>query len=190
MPRLFVAVDLDEHTCRAVAAITDRVAHRFRGDPRVRRVTWVRTEHLHLTLRFLGDVDEQNVSRVRSALGTPLTSAAFDVSFEGLGMFPAAGLPHVLWLGVREGEPELQVVHREVQDRLGSAGISRDREPLRPHLTLGRFRNPRGRPDLQAIDAGNTRAGPSRIDHVTVYESRLSAGGPTHTVLARAKLNS
>ena len=111
---MFVAVDLDERTRAAVAEIITRLAQRLRYDSRAGRITWVRTEHLHLTLRFLGDVEDARVPSVQEAVGAPLTTAGFDLSFEGVGMFPPAGRPRVVWLGAKDGRSELESLYREV----------------------------------------------------------------------------
>jgi 2'-5' RNA ligase len=186
MRRLFVAVDLDEPTRAAVAEIVTRLVRRLGDDREAGRIAWVRPEHLHLTLRFLGDVEEARVAAVQQAIVTPLTVVEFSLSFEGLGMFPPAGRPRVVWLGVKDGRAELESLCREVERRLHSSGGLPEPRPFQPHLTLGRFRNATRRPDIEAIRVGSGSVGPCRVDRVTLYESRLSSTGPTYAVVAHA----
>jgi len=186
--RLFVAVDLDDRARSAVAGIISTLAGRLRHDRLAGRITWVREEHLHLTLRFLGDVEEARVPAIREAISAPLMAVGFDVLLEGLGMFPPAGRARVIWLGVKSGRAELESLSREVEDRLHAAAVPREARPFQAHLTLGRFRDATGRPDLEASGLGKAPVGPCRVDHVTLYESRLSGTGPMYAVVAQAMM--
>jgi RNA 2',3'-cyclic 3'-phosphodiesterase len=186
MARLFVAVDIDERARSAIAEISRGLAHHLRREPGAGRITWVRPEHLHLTVRFLGEVEQRRIDPLQGAFIEPLTTADFDLSFQGLGMFPAAGRPRVVWLGIRDGRPELERLGREVDERLRAAGVAPEDRSFRAHLTLGRFRNATRRPAIDAADVGTPAIGPCRIDRVTLYESQLSTAGPRYTPLAQA----
>lgn len=129
------------------------------------------------------DIDEATRERrIRRTLADPIRVAPFDVTFEGLGAFPERGSPRVLWLGIREGLASL----RHLYTALDPAATG----PYTPHLTLARFRSPTriGRAFLAGILTNRAVAGPSRIDRVTLYESRLSPGGPAYVPLAEAPL--
>lgn len=97
--RLFIAVDIDEATREQVG----RISMGLREGIGYTKASWVRPERMHLTLDFLGNADADLERRARHALAHPITEAPFDVSFEGLGLFPERGSPRVLWLGVGEG---------------------------------------------------------------------------------------
>jgi 2'-5' RNA ligase len=112
--------------------------------------------------------------------------AAFVLTFEGLGCFPARGSPRVLWLGVGDGVAELRRLQKGLERALGvSPGHE---ESFTPHLTLARFRDRVPRAKLAQIADIRAYAGPSRIDRVTLYESRLSPTGPAYLPLAHAPL--
>jgi 2'-5' RNA ligase len=198
--RLFLAVDIDDATREQVGRISAELRERMGARA---RASWVHPDRLHLTLQFFGDADEVVEQRVRVALDTPIPQRPFELSFRGLGFFPQRGSPRVLWLGIHAGVAEL----RRVQEILAGRGLSgaapraqdagraeEDRhttvhdQGFTPHLTLARFRErvPRARiDDLQRISAS---AGPSRIDRVTLYESRLSPKGPAYLGVAEASL--
>jgi RNA 2',3'-cyclic 3'-phosphodiesterase len=184
--RLFCAVDVDERTRSAVAAIGEAIAGLLRRGPGAGRVAWVRPEHLHLTVRFLGDVREERVEAVCRAMAEPLSEVAFDLTLEGLGVFPPAGRPRVVWLGVAGGKPALERLAREVDRRLEGIGIPSDGRPFQAHLTLGRFRSAGTRLAVDGALAEAVKAGPCLIDRVTLYESDLSSSGPRYTALAHA----
>lgn len=181
--RLFVAVDIDEATRAQVERIAAVV--RTAVEPHA-KASWVRPDRMHLTLHFLGDVDAAMEDRVRDALAHPLPDAAFAITFDRLGFFPARGSPRVLWLGIRDGLEPLRRVHHALAERLG---IKPDRDgPYTPHLTLARVRDRISRARLGEIGRIQASAGPSTIDRVTLYESRLSPAGPTYLPLAAAHL--
>lgn len=184
--RLFIAVDIDEATRdqigRISASLQEAIAKRTKA-------SWVRPDRMHLTLHFFGSADPALEERARAALAHPISEAPFDLSFHGLGFFPERGSPRVLWLGIRDGLAEL----RRIQTALTGRDLSRAlpepaNEPFTPHLTLARFRDRVSRPKLAEIAGIPASAGPSRIDRVTLYESRLSPAGPTYLPLAQAPL--
>jgi 2'-5' RNA ligase len=185
--RLFAAIDLDERARLAVAAVQAALHPAFERDA----LRWIRPEQMHLTLVFLGAVSRDQVERISAAMDDPVEQAPFDLVLQGLGMFPPRGAPRALWIGLREGESQLQELHREIDRRWKRAGADPGSGPFRPHLTLARFRRPRPG-DRHAI---SDRSAPKhgvrlRVGHVTLYESVLSSGPPRYTPLARATLNS
>ena len=101
-------------------------------------------EKIHLTLKFLGDVAEDDLGMVTQAL-EPLRARheAFDVSTSGFGAFPSERRARILWVGVTEGSGPLRALAQDVEDLLEPAGFEREGRPYVPHLTLGRSR---GRP--------------------------------------------
>ena len=182
---MFVAVDLDEATRGTV----DELSRIVRQDSRLQhtgRASWVSKDRMHLTLYFAADADSLAERRVLDALADTIPQAPFSLSFHGLGFFPERGAPRVLWLGIGEGLDQLRAVHREISRRLEPG--KRAHEPFHPHLTLARFRDRVAREQLAEITAFPATAGPSPIDRVTLYESRLSPKGPTYTAVAAAPL--
>ena len=186
MKRLFVAVDLDERTRAEIAEVSSALRPSVASSLGRARITWVHADRLHLTLEFLGEVDEGTEQRAGLALLEPFPVQAFDVLFSGLGFFPPSGSPRVLWLGIAEGLADLRSLHEEFRRRVGKSG--KPAEAFNPHLTLARFRDRVSRSELREIAKWGARAGPCRIDRVTLYESRLSPKGPSYTGLAEGLL--
>jgi 2'-5' RNA ligase len=178
--RLFVAADIDDATKAQIEIISRSLRQAIGAGT---RASWVRADRVHLTLQFFAAADAALEERIKAALGGALAARAFDLSFDGLGCFPERGSPRVLWLGIRNGEAELRHVQQIVRGRLALPP-----EPFTPHLTLARFRERMSRGSMGEIAGFRARAGPSRIDRVTLYESRLSPGGPMYFRLAEAPL--
>lgn len=199
--RLFLAVDIDQRTRDQVG----RISTELRGPVEMRTsASWVQPDRMHLTIMFFGSVAPPVEERIRGALAQPIAEAPFDLSFDGLGFFPERGAPRVLWLRIRDGSGELRRIHTALLERdLRRAQPERANEPFTPHLTLARFRDRVPRPKVAEIARIPASAGPSRIDRVTLYESRLSpasldlgsgqpeaarSGGPAYLPIAEALL--
>jgi len=187
--RLFLAVELDEAVRRAAADTARTLAAALDRQGIRRGISWVAPGHLHFTLHFLGEVDEPTGRAVADRVSAPLAMAPFDLALAGFGTFPAAGPPRVIWLGVAEGARELAAVHAEIGGRLEGLGVPLERRPFSAHLTLGRVKAPLG-PRLHDVLAGASlvREARCRVDHVTLFESRLSPGGASYSVIAMARL--
>ena len=185
--RLFAAIDLDDDARGAIAAEQKRLTQELAGGESSLRM--VRPEQMHLTLAFLGEVENGRGASVVEAMRADLDAPAFAIVFAGLGVFPPHGAPRVLWLGVRAGHDAAIVVQRQVADRLAQAGIAFERRAYHPHLTLARWRTaaPADRRRALAADRGADIARVT-VTAVTLYQSRLSSSGPSYTALAQAAL--
>ena len=190
--RLFLAVDIDDATRTQVGRIASGLREALETHT---KGSWVRPDRMHLTLHFLGNVDDAFEQRLRETLSAPIAVAPFNVTFDGLGMFPERGSPRVLWLRVAEGLEPLRRLHAALVGfdvfvglDLSRALPERTKESFTPHLTLARFGDRVTRSTLTGITRIPAFAGPSRIDRVTLYESRLSPAGPTYVRLAETPL--
>jgi RNA 2',3'-cyclic 3'-phosphodiesterase len=185
--RLFIAIDLDDVVREAIAAEQKRLTAAIGGRGALRIV---RPEQMHLTLVFLGHVDDARVPEIMTAVAEPIGEAPFDLGFAGVGVFPPRGRPNVLWLGVADGAREVSVVQHEMASRVERLGIELEQRPFHPHLTLARWRESRPADRTRVFDAATTRAiARIHVDHVTLYQSRLSPAGSTYSVVARATLS-
>jgi RNA 2',3'-cyclic 3'-phosphodiesterase len=183
--RLFVGVEIDESTRSAVAAVIGRLQRRLKSSD----IKWVNPVNLHVTVQFIGHVDEPTAAHVRRALERPLSVRPFTMRITGLGVFPGRGGPRVVWCGIPDGA-RLVSIHHEVAARLAEAArIEDEARPYQPHLTLARYRVPGRIPDRRAIEDERVgEIGRCRVTAVTLYESRLSPRGPTYVALDRTPL--
>lgn len=183
--RLFVAVSLPAGERRRV--------HEAAGDLRDRGlpVRWVRPEHYHLTMKFLGDVEERRLDPVRDAVEkAALGNDPFDLPFGDFGAFPSIRQPRVLWLGL-EASPELRCLKEDLEWALADCGFERDGRAFHPHLTLGRVkRKGAAGPfrDLDEIMAGMECGGRISVDELDLIQSRLSPEGPHYSVVSSSRL--
>ena len=152
-------------------------------------MSWVATGNLHLTVKFLGAVAEDRIEAVASAL-TRALAGAFDAQVEGLGAFPSATRPRVVWAGVTAKAGTMGDLAGRVDDALAALGFSREVRPFSPHITLGRVRLPGRIPALtEALRGAASRGfGGLRVVRVSLMRSELSPRGARYTELAAASL--
>ncbi len=150
--------------------------------PVVGEVRWVRPENVHLTLKFLGDVSEDDVDRVAGALeSVRLRHAPFEAGLSGFGAFPSAKKARIVWAGIGEGSEPLGALTRDVEASLEPLGFEREDRAYVPHLTLGRARGPSVA--LEAVEAPSTIPG-FTVGNVELVESVLGATGSAYATLA------
>ena len=183
--RLFVAIDFDDRSRRAIAAEQERIRRVVEGThPR-----WTNPDQLHLTLAFLGEVDPALAEHLQRDLSEPVALQPFDLVLEGLGVFPSHGAPRALWIGARGGSTELLALHRELTARLGRRGIRLETRPFSPHLTIARWKASRPSDRHRVLQHATDRTiARVRVDHATLYHSRVSSKGAIYTSLAHAAL--
>jgi RNA 2',3'-cyclic 3'-phosphodiesterase len=186
--RCFVAIDLPAETRTAIAqaAAELRSAH-----PRA-DVSWTRPEKMHLTLEFLGEVAEATLPGLARALaGVAARHAPFALGAGGLGGFPSATRPRVLWAGLTDGVRELGRLAADVERACEPLGFPLESRPFRGHLTIGRVRSPRGVARVvAAFDRFDGAVfGSWTVGEVVLYRSHLhGAAGATYEALGRFTL--
>jgi 2'-5' RNA ligase len=187
--RLFVAIDLGEQVLDEAAALIRELRRRQEERYRSARVTWIPLERMHLTIRFIGEAAEEKAAALLNALRAPIDIHVFEVHWQGLGSFPPRGAPRVLWAGARSGREELLELERHVTERLTPVGVTPEDRPYSPHLTLARVREAGGMRASTLFDGIAERAlGDTRVDAITLFESKLSPKGPTYVRLLQSPL--
>lgn len=172
MPRLFVALDLPEDVVAALERLCE-------GLPGVR---WSEPEQFHLTLRFIGEVEQGTFYEIGEALAG-VSHAPFELALKGLGQFPPRGAPHTLWAGVEDPSGSLPSLRRRIERALVEAGLEPERRKFSPHVTLGRFRSP---PPEDRLGSYLFRRNLFRTERFPVssfalYSSRLRPEGSVYT---------
>jgi 2'-5' RNA ligase len=175
--RAFVALELEPRLRAALGDLQSRLKPGLGG------CRLVRPEGIHLTLRFLGETRPDAIERLRSALAAAAAACpATDARATGLATFPERGSPRILWLGLEVAAPVLEL-QRSCERAARALGFAPENRPFRAHLTLGRWRERAPRPDLPAVDLGQTR-----LATLSLFESDPRPGGAVYTPLARFPL--
>ena len=182
--RAFIAVEISPGVHKRLAEAQDRL--------RAARcaVKWAKPEQIHLTLRFLGDIEDDAVPNIERVLASAVEEVGpFELTVSGLGAFPERGAPRVVWAGVQDAG-SLALLHRRIEAGVRQLGFEPDDHAFTPHLTLGRVKEARGTDALRAlIEAGAaTSFGSSPARELVLMLSTLSPSGPTYTPLRRQPL--
>lgn len=184
--RTFLAVGLTPALRAQLAALQETLARSADG------LKWVEEENLHVTLLFLGDVDEREVADVCRAVGEVCAGIpAFPMSVEGVGCFGNPRRPRTLWAGVGAGAQELVALHDALEGPLVELGVYRREErAYSPHITLGRVKGDRTNERLPQALAKQAawRGGDAEVREVLVMSSQLRPEGPVYGVLSTARL--
>jgi 2'-5' RNA ligase len=181
--RSFVAVLLPDRMRAGLA----RVSAELRGQ--TRGLAWVRADNLHLTLRFLGEIEPMRLEQVREAVAAAAAAVApFTVSLGGLGGFPSGRAPRVLWASVAAGGEELETLYAALEAALVARGMPGESRPFHPHVTLARARDPRGAGDLASVLGVGPAFGEVRVGALHLMRSDLGPRGSRYSVLAEAPL--
>ena len=186
--RLFVAIDVGDAVRAEAGRVIRTISEQIDAVKTPPKLTWVKPAALHVTVRWIGEVDQTAADDLCERLRPPIEMAPFDVEWRGVGAFPSVRHPRALWLGVVRGAGPLGQLEAEVSRRIAGT-VDSERKPLLPHLTLGRVKMAGAGMDwpkvLQQVDVRNAR---TQVERVTLYQSRLSQQGPHYTGLVSAPL--
>jgi 2'-5' RNA ligase len=185
-PRTFIAVEISSEVRMRAGRLIGRL------EATGANVRWVKPEQLHLTLKFLGDVDLREIPEVCAAVArATATVPPFTLRIAGAGAFPNLGHPRTVWLGADEGVGEMSVLHERIDEALAELGFRAEHRQFRPHLTIGRVRNAESGMSALAEALSENRdfvAGVIDVDEVVTFSSELERSGPIHEPLATAAL--
>ena len=186
--RTFVAIEIPSKVRTRAASVANGL--RTEGDP----FRWVEADNLHLTLKFLGEVEDRDVYQIcQSVKRVAAELSPFSVEISGVGAFPKLEKPRVVWLGVDEPENHLESLFAVLEDAMADHGFPREPRKFKPHVTLGRLRQGRRSPADMASQIRRKiefKAGDVPVSELVVFSSELTSAGPLYTAMGRAPLAS
>jgi 2'-5' RNA ligase len=182
--RLFVALEIPTEVRDEFAALINELRAADSSFSK-NRARWVRPENLHVTLKFIGHVDNGKLDAIRAALGEVRFDSPVELRFRGLGFFPNAKRPRVFWAGM-EASPDLAPLAAEIDTRLKKLGILSETKEFAPHLTLARFDPPGISEGLSAIAQENVARefGAARTGEFHLFESKTRPTGAEYARLS------
>ncbi len=186
MIRTFISIDLPEGMKEGISGLQGRL--RSRGG----HIGWVRPEAIHLTLKFLGEIDEKEIPDIETAIRRVTKDfVPFYLRTMGLGLFPSIKKPRIIWLGINgEGDNLLRLQSR-IEEEMEKIGHPREKRGFKPHLTIGRVRDPSGLKGL--IDAIQSEReielGGFKAEEVLIMRSDMRPEGSIYTRLFEIKFD-
>ncbi len=154
----------------------------------VRSLKVVSSEQYHITLKFLGHIDDEKLSSMKGDFDAiPLPSSPLPYRIKGTGAFPGLKNPSVFWCGIETDIHSIRKIHNDVETLSEKHGFAREKRGFTPHLTIARIKHKSSVPhDL--IDFfqkhGSTHYGESAFNHISIYESSLTPRGPVYGTIA------
>lgn len=147
---------------------------------------WADPNSIHLTLKFLGGIGQEQLSAIKEALVAAASySAPFNIKLSRPGVFPSLSRPRVLWVGIEDDSGALKELQQQIDERLKGLGFEPEEREYSPHLTLARIKEVRGKGELQRAigSVALSPLEPIMVNHFNLMRSDLRPSGAVYTVL-------
>jgi len=177
--RTFIGIDLPDDIKENLKEVVDRLK-------KIREAKPVKIENLHITLKFLGEVEEKDIENIKEKLKNCAENfEIFDVEIKGIGVFPSEKRVRVLWIGA-EDEGYLKKLNNKIEEALTKFGFEKEKDFV-GHITVARFKSV---PNLNFIKEISEKYkeflfGKFKVDRFNLYESKLTPEGPIYKVIAK-----
>jgi 2'-5' RNA ligase len=184
--RIFIALDISVEAAETIARFTGELRDEF---PHI-RVGWEKPEKVHLTLKFLGDIEEDELAKVKEAvLAAAGGSSPFALRIEKTGCFPSPAKARILWLGLTDESGALRKLQAELEKAFEAWGFGKEKREFKAHLTLARLREPqKARELVKAFLQKKFEPVSFEVSEIVIYESRLQPTGSVYSVIQKQKL--
>jgi 2'-5' RNA ligase len=183
--RAFIAIELPD----SIKSMIGRVQQELKS---LRlKAKWVRAENIHLTLKFLGDIDAGDIDNIGGAMADAAAdSAPLALKIGGIGFFPDIKRPRVVWVGLGGEIPNLLNLQRNLEDRLATVGFAKEKRSFKAHLTLGRIRQAANPDTVRRIIKEYIELGDHQFiaDRITLIKSVLKPSGAVYSPLKQTEL--
>ncbi len=186
--RVFIAIDIDEQIRKALGSLQNEL--RSKVDIKKSDVKWVNPDNMHLTLKFLGEIkDQEAVDVCNITKEVASRHKSFELDVETVGHFGGRSA-RVLWIGTGQNSDNLLQLQSDLEEQLASAGWPKETREFSGHLTLCRVRNSKAGVKLAQMTEGykDLKLGTIWADSVSVYQSQLTPKGLVYTVLGNYRL--
>jgi len=184
--RCFIAIDIDKRIKELIVNIQQELS--AARCP----VKWIKPECIHITLKFLGEVDDQQTTQIQQLLKTLADNfVETTIKTSHLGAFPDPKHPQIIWLGIEENDTLFRL-QQAIEDELFKMKFKKETRRFSPHITLGRVKSPKNMKQLSSSIVAMTDAPvlTQAIDHVKLYKSTLTPHGPIYESLFKTSLRS
>jgi len=181
--RSFIAIPLNRRTHSELLQLQDKL-RKSHAD-----IKWVKPENIHLTLKFLGDIDESQATQIKTTL-TEVSKRhnPFSMHLSSLGTFPKLSSPRVVWVGIDEGQQECKTLQKSVEDALEKLGFEKENRKFTAHLTLGRVRSDKNKSQfINLLEENRDFSSKTRItvERIILFQSTLSKEGSIYAPLSK-----
>jgi 2'-5' RNA ligase len=183
MKRIFLAIDISDEARRKVS---DYIAALHSEFPKL-RVGWEKPEKLHLTMKFLGNINDEQLRKLTGAVEkTALQISNFNFQIAKTGAFPSLRDARILWLGLQDEKGSLRKLNEILETECERIGFEKEKRDFKPHLTIARLREPRNSKELTQIHLQNEfETIEFEVSEITIYESKLQPNGSIYSIVSK-----
>lgn len=186
--RTFIAIELSDEIKSSLSQIESHL--KYSGAD----VKWVDEKNIHLTLKFLGEIDEEKCNKVKDILDKIAgSSKSFEINIKDIGAFPKIDYPRVIWVGLDKGAAESRSLAEKIDEALSGIGFEKETRPFTAHLTIGRVRSSKNKQALKekmgSIGLQETRNKRQVVSSIILFQSKLTPKGSIYTKLHEARLS-
>lgn len=181
--RIFAAIDISDSARCVVSSYIERLRYEF---PQA-RVGWTRAEKLHLTLKFFGETNEAQLSKLAEAVEAVAKDfSPFDLQIVGAGVFPSPRKARVLWLGARAENDNLRKLSERLEDECARRGFPKDNRIFKAHLTIARLKQNADAALIEKhLDTNLAPSEPFQVSEITIYQSELLPRGSRYKIISK-----
>lgn len=186
--RTFIAIELPSKIKESLANVQNKL--KATGAD----VKWVEPQNIHLTLKFLGEIDDKKLSRIAEIMNEIVeNNNPFDIRISSIGAFPKIDFPRVIWVGVEKGNKETKEIAKALEDKICEVGIPKEDRTFSSHITIGRTRSTLNRIKL-VQELKNLAIGFEKdnldfsVTKITLFKSTLTPKGPLYEALKETNL--
>ncbi|MBL7071001.1 MAG: RNA 2',3'-cyclic phosphodiesterase [Candidatus Omnitrophica bacterium] len=182
--RCFIAIELSKEIKQALEEIESKLQETIRG------VKWVNPDNIHLTLKFLGNIEASAVEDIKKILdGAASGAGPFKIKLSNAGAFPDPARPRVIWIGIDEGTKESTDLADLIEQKAEPLGIEKEGRPFHPHLTLARVKFLKDRDSVKnAFTSLKVPHAEMTAPKITLFQSNLTPQGAVYTPIHQVEL--
>lgn len=183
--RLFISIEVPEGIKKKVGVLVEK----FRKC--LTPIKWVENKNLHVTLKFIGWVEDDKVEKLKSCVTESVKGVGpFEMSLAGIGMFPDKKHPRVIWVGSTKGTEKAKKLADKIERSVAGSGFREEEREFTSHLTIGRIKEKIDTEELSKCvsKAEKSEFGSFMVDHVSLMKSTLRRSGPIYEELEQIKL--
>ncbi len=177
--RTFVAIEIEQNLKEKIYKFITTSQAQIKSN----KISWVKKENLHVTLKFIGEIEEKKVENIKEVLNKLIKNfTQFSFSIRNIGVFPDVKKPRVIWLGIEDKTKILGLLSKEIEDELFKIGLPKENKEFVSHLTIGRIKNLTNVSEIEKYIRGNpnTDFGENKVEFITFFQSILKPEGPTY----------
>ena len=185
--RTFIAIELPNEIKNSLSRLQEELKA-SQAD-----VKWVKPENIHLTLKFLGEIDDKKLEKITKIIfDIAKEKNKFQIRISSLGTFPKIDFPRVIWVGVDIGDKETKGIAEELEEKIAKIGIPKEDRPFSSHITIGRTRSSLNRENLVRDLKNKAELSGEKLEFyatsITLFQSTLTPHGPIYEALKETNL--